>query len=69
MSVAATETETLKTKKTDLMMIDPRNIIVDESFNVRSDYGNIDELSKSIVEVGQLEPIMVAEQRGTERIS
>lgn len=67
MSETATEMETLKTKKTDLMLIDPRNIVIEDEFNVRSDYGNIDELAKSIVEVGQLEPIMVAKQRGTDQ--
>ena len=67
MSETNTEMETLKTKKTDLMLIDPRNIIIEDNFNVRSDYGDIDELAKSIVEVGQLEPIMVAKQRGTEQ--
>lgn len=67
MSETATEMETLKTKKTDLMLIDPRNIIVEDDFNIRSDYGNIDELAKSIAEVGQLEPIMVAKQRGTDQ--
>lgn len=68
MSETATEMETLnKTKKTDLMLIDPRNIIVDESFNVREDYGDIDGLAKSIVEVGLIEPIIVAKQRGTDQ--
>lgn len=59
--------ETLKTKKTDLLMIDPRNIIVEEGFNVRTDMGDIDGLSESIVEVGQLEPITVCKQRGTDK--
>jgi ParB family chromosome partitioning protein len=59
--------ETLKTKKTDLLMIDPRNIVVEEGFNVRTDMGDIDALSQSIVEVGQLEPITVCKQRGTDK--
>lgn len=59
--------ETLKTKKTDLLMIDPRNIIVEEGFNVRTDMGDIDGLAQSIIEVGQLEPIMVMKQRGTDQ--
>lgn len=59
--------ETLKTKKTDLLMIDPRNVVVEEGFNVRTDMGDIDALAQSIVEVGQLEPIMVMKQRGTEQ--
>lgn len=68
MSQTATEAGTLeKTRKTDLMLIDPRNIIIEESFNVREDYGDIDGLAKSIIEVGQLEPIIVAKQRGTEQ--
>ena len=48
-------------------MIDPRNIIVEEGFNVRTDMGDIDALSQSIVEVGQLEPITVCKQRGTDK--
>jgi|688.fasta_scaffold348395_2 ParB family chromosome partitioning protein len=62
-----TENEILKTKKTDLLLIDPKNIVVEENFNVRSDYGDIDGLSKSIIEVGQLEPISVSKIRGTEQ--
>jgi len=61
------EEETLKTKKTDLLLIDPKNIIVEEGFNVREDYGDMEWLWKNIVEVGQLEPITVAKIRGTDQ--
>jgi ParB/RepB/Spo0J family partition protein len=40
----------LKEKKTDIYWVDPRCIIVDESFNVRDDYGDIESLKNSIAE-------------------
>jgi ParB/RepB/Spo0J family partition protein len=67
MSETNTEMEIQKTTKNDLLSIDPRNIIIEDDFNVRADYGNIDELAKSIVEFGQLEPIMVTKKRGTDQ--
>lgn len=62
-----TENNTPKTKKTDLLLIHPNNIVVEEDFNVRTDYGDIDGLANSIIEVGQIEPISVAKIRGTEQ--
>lgn len=42
----------LKAKRTDIFKIDPRAIIVDEGFNVRQDYGDIESLMNSILENG-----------------
>ena len=52
-------TEINKTTKKDLYMIDPRNIVVQEGFNARSDFGNIAELAEQIKEQGVLNPISV----------
>jgi len=60
-------TEILETKRSDLFKIDPRNIIIDEDFNVRQDYGDMEWLTKNIIEVGMLDPIKVAKIRGTEQ--
>lgn len=57
------KTEIRDSKKTDLMLVDPRNIIIDEDFNVRKDYGDMDELTKSIMENGMIEPIICAKVR------
>ena len=42
--------EILAEKRKDLFQIDPRCIIVDENFNVRADYGDIESLARSIAE-------------------
>lgn len=39
--------------------VDPLNIIVEDGFNVRQDYGDIDELAQSIIENGQIMPVTV----------
>lgn len=61
------ETEIKATKKNDMMLIDPQNIVVIDNFNVRKDYGDIDSLSESIINNGQLEPIICVKIRGTEQ--
>ena len=50
--------ETNKTKNTDLFLIDPRNIVVVDAFNVRRDF-DLDELKEQIKEKGVLNPITV----------
>ena len=50
--------ETNKTKNTDLFLIDPRNIVVVDGFNVRRDF-DLDELKEQIKEKGVLNPITV----------
>jgi ParB family transcriptional regulator, chromosome partitioning protein len=61
------ETEILKTKKTDILSIDPRNIYVQDGFNVRVDLGDLDSLSESIASIGQQIPLKVVKDRGFER--
>lgn len=46
-----------KTKRTDIMLVDPRNVVVEDGFNVRKDMGDIEGLAKSVVECGILVPI------------
>lgn len=43
----------------EILTISLKNIVVQEGFNVRSDFGNIEELAKSIIASGQKEPIKV----------
>jgi len=50
--------ETNKTTKTDLYKIDPRNIVVAENFNCRSDF-DLDSIKESIRENGVLNPVTV----------
>ena len=45
--------ETNKTKNTDLFLIDPRNIVVVDGFNVRRDF-DLDELKEQIKAKGVL---------------
>ncbi len=61
------ETATKDSKKNDLMMVDPRNIIIEEGFNVRKDMGDLDELMRQILAVGQLEPISGTKVRGEDK--
>lgn len=51
--------ENVKTTKTDIYNISPLNIVVEEGFNSRVDFGNIEELSHQIREQGMLNPISV----------
>jgi ParB-like chromosome segregation protein Spo0J len=45
--------------KTDLFKVDPRKVEVVEGRNSRQDYGDLEELSRSIEEMGVLNPIHV----------
>lgn len=61
------ETTINKEKKTDLFKIDPRAIDVQEGFNARNDYGDIESLRDSIIENGVEVPLKVyrnAEEKG-----
>ena len=61
------ETIINKEKKTDLLKIDPRAIDVQEGFNARTDYGDIESLCNSIIENGVEVPMKVyrnPEQKG-----
>lgn len=66
-NMSQTEVEVLKTKNNDYYNVDPRNIIIDEEFNVRKDYGNIEALALSIVNNGQVEPIIACKVRGEDK--
>lgn len=46
------------TKRTDLFLIDPRNIVVMEGFNVRRDF-DLEELKEQIKANGVLNPVTV----------
>jgi len=46
-----------KTKRSDLLFIDPRLIKLQEGFNTRTDFGDLEELSLSIIENGVLNPL------------
>ena len=50
--------ETNATKRTDIFLIDPRNIVVKEGFNVRRDF-DLEELKEQIKAKGVLNPITV----------
>lgn len=59
-----------KTTKTDIYKIDPRAIVVEEGFNSRCDFGDIEELAEQIKEQGVLNPITVTpfkDENGNER--
>jgi len=53
------KTETLKSKRKDrvLMSVDPNNLFVRLGFNVRQDYGNLEDLMTSIIESGLQVPL------------
>jgi ParB/RepB/Spo0J family partition protein len=55
-STTVTE-ETLNTQKGNLYKIDPRTIEVEPGFNVRQDFGDIEELAESIKENGIRVPL------------
>lgn len=62
--------ETNKTTKKDIYSIDPRNIVVQEHFNARVDFGDIDELANQIQAQGMLNPITVipfTDEQGAEK--
>ena len=59
----------MKTKRTDLFLIDPRNIVVMDGFNVRKEF-DLDELKEQIKDKGVLNPVTVIPFRtedGTEK--
>jgi ParB/RepB/Spo0J family partition protein len=56
-----TETNTTainETKKKDIFLVDPRLLKIEEGFNTRVDYGDIDELMNSIIENGVMIPLL-----------
>jgi len=55
------------TKRTDLMLVDPRNLEVEAGFNVRKDYGDIRGLALSIIALGVQEPLIGFKVRGEDK--
>jgi ParB family chromosome partitioning protein len=56
-----------KTKKTDILLVDPKNILVTDGFNVRQDMGNLEELADSINSMGVEVPLKAKKVRGEEK--
>src|SRR6185369_12989741 len=54
---ATTKGQSSIVEKKNYLMVPPRDIIVDEKNNPREDYGNIEELTFSIIENGMRNPI------------
>jgi ParB family transcriptional regulator, chromosome partitioning protein len=61
------DTKVHETKRTDLLMVDPRNLEIEAGFNVRKDYGDIRGLALNIVQHGVQEPLIGFKHRGTDR--
>ncbi len=59
--------EVHETKKTDILLVDPRNIVVVDGFNVRTDMGDIEALANSILEMGLQVPLMAKKVRGEDK--
>jgi len=57
------------TKRTDLMLVDPRNLEVEAGFNVRKDYGDIRGLALSIIALGVQEPLIGFKVRGEDKFT
>jgi ParB family chromosome partitioning protein len=56
----------LPTKRKDrvLMSVSPENLVIKDGFNVRKDYGNLEELMTSIIESGLQIPLKARELKG-----
>lgn len=59
--------EVNETKKTDILLVDPRNIIIVDGFNVRTDMGDIEAMANSILELGLQVPLMGKKVRGEDK--
>lgn len=55
-----------KTKKKDLLMVDPRNLVVADGFNVRTDMGDLNALKDSILDTGLQVPLKAKKVKGEE---
>lgn len=56
-TVEAEGKEILKTTKSDVLKVDPRNLILRDDFNVRSDMGDLNALMESILATGLQVPL------------
>jgi len=54
-----------KIKKTDMLKVPVDQVIVEEGFNVREDYGDIEALAKQIAAQGQKQPIKGVRNKDT----
>lgn len=63
------ETELLSSKRTDLMNVDHRSVVVEDEFNHRgkNNFGNIDALALNIVANGILDPLLGHKVKGEDR--
>ena len=59
--------EIKETKRTDILLVDPRNIVIVEGFNVRTDMGDIEALANSILESGLQVPLMGKKVKGEDK--
>lgn len=59
--------EVLKSKKREIMLVDPANLILKEGFNVRVDLGDIHSLMESIVGTGLQVPLKARKIDDTEQ--
>jgi hypothetical protein len=50
-----------------MLLVDPRNIIIDDGYNVRTDMGEMDELRDSIIENGIQTPLKCYKEKGVEK--
>ncbi len=53
-------------KRTDLLHIEPSRLKIEDGFNVRYDYGDIEGLAKSILENGVKVPLRVHKEKGSD---
>jgi ParB family chromosome partitioning protein len=67
METKTQNTDVLVTKRTDIMLVDPRNITVEEGFNVRKDMGDLEGLAHSVVTDGVIVPIEGYKVRSEDR--
>ncbi len=60
--------EIKKTRRSaESLKVDLRNIVIEDSFNCRKDYGDLTELMNSIIELGQLEPVKGYKVKGEDK--
>jgi ParB/RepB/Spo0J family partition protein len=57
--MAQTTLKSIAESSQNMFLIPYENLQVEDGFNVREDYGDIDELAKSLAENGQLQPLTV----------
>ena len=69
MSKKIEETEVLSSKRTDLMQIDHRNVVIEDEFNHRSEnnFGDIEGLALNMVANGVLDPLLGHKVKGEDR--